>query len=156
MELKDDFICPSGVVARRGLREHPDTGVPDSLGTTYGINLGDLGANENTLKMGRVRSPSSKIMFTDSSDYVINGLNDAYWFSYCGINYKQHWDLVGDYYNPWGTPVHHGFVCYRHLEGAVIAYWDGHAGSLKKERVWVEDPSGSTDNSTMRLLWDYR
>ena len=155
MELPERLICPSSKVARYGLREHPIYGstCPESLGTTYMINLGNI---STTWKYLNVRSQSDKILFTCGSDYVTNGAHDPYTLPDDGINYKLHWDIVGDLYDPWTSPKHHGMVTYRHSEGASIAFYDGHTERRKKQEIWVEDENGSSDNPAMVRMWDLR
>ena len=153
--LEDDLLCPDSIVKKRGLKEDPATSWPDSMGTTYAFNCGNLGGEIQELKVRKIRRPSEKIMFMDSSDYMTNGSHDPYTLPDDGINYKLHWDVVGDYWNPFTTPKHHGMVTYRHSEGAVATFWDGHSEWRKKTEYWVPDASGSTDNPTMAKMWDF-
>ena len=159
MLLPKRLLCPSGKVARFGLQPHPvlGSGIPLTLGSTYGFNLGNIVAhNSFQIKKEKIRLQASKVMFTDSSDFVINGEHDNYTNPTNGINYKVHWDVMGDYYDPWDAPQRHGVVTYRHSEGATIAFWDGHAETRKKWEMWIEDDSGSSDNSQMSRLWYLR
>ncbi len=158
MLLPKKLLCPSSKVARRGLEPHPTAGsnVPYTMGASYGFNLGNfVSYNSFTMKKAQIRSQDSKIMFTGSSDFVMNATHDPYTSLTNGINYEVHWDVRGDFYDPWDTPQRHGVVTYRHNEAATIAFWDGHADTLKKQKMWMLDDQGRSDNAQMRRLWQY-
>ncbi len=167
MRLSDEFICPASHVAANGLtfelKAIHGYDAPDSLGTTYAINLGNRfsysDARKAFWKMEDISFPDGKVMFTDSSEYVLNASHDNYIRYYSGINYAVHWDVVGDIYNAWNPEApemrHHGMVTYRHMEGATVAFYDGHAERRSKYEMWVPNDEGSTNNGIMRGLWDY-
>ena len=65
-------------------------------------------------KFTAVREPSDKLIFHDGHDW---------WSRWKGADYKN----VGN-----GGPT-----MYRHNEGAIIGFYDGHAERLAKEKVWI-------------------
>ena len=157
MLLKDDLLCPSSSVAQRGLVAHPTTSWPESLGTTYGYNCGwplDISVILK-LKMNKIGRPGTKIMFIDCNCYVVNTDVDHYTQPDSGLNYKLHWDVLGDVWNPRGyaDPPHDAIGSYRHSEGAVATFYDGHSEYRKKSEFWVLDENDSSDNGTMAAMW---
>ena len=154
--LKDGLICPSSLVGRRGLVESPVTGWPDSSGTTYGYNCGKLGSAVNSLKMSKIGRPVEKVMFIDSSCTVVNTTIDYYTQPDSGLNYKLHWDVLGDVWNPRGyvDPHNDGALSARHNEGAIATFYDGHSERRKKSEFWVLDETGSSDNPIMAAMWE--
>jgi prepilin-type N-terminal cleavage/methylation domain-containing protein len=82
-------------------------------------------------KMGDVESPSEKLIFHDGHDW---------WSQWRGANFRAGWDPLQQKgsvqaYKDAGCG---GPTLYRHNEGAALAFYDGQAERLRKDRVWIE------------------
>jgi prepilin-type processing-associated H-X9-DG protein len=88
-----------------------------------------------------MRNPSTKLAFIDGIDWWVD-------WGDRGACYQNGWDQhhqqsIAAYrgQSPEGaalTPCW-GPVLYRHNEGAMIGFYDGHAGYMKKQEVWIQD-----------------
>jgi len=81
-------------------------------------------------KFADVESPTEKLIFHDGHDW---------WSQWKGANYKSGWDRLRQKgsvqaYKDAGCG---GPTLYRHAEGAGLAFYDGHAQRLRKEKVWI-------------------
>jgi len=81
-------------------------------------------------KLSSVQSPSEKLIFHDGQDW---------WSQWKGADYVRGWDRLRQKgsvqaYKDAGCG---GPTLYRHHEGANLAYYDGHAGRLRKEAIWI-------------------
>ena len=164
-------ICPSSTVANLSGTDSNGDGWPDAgMPATYGYNDSMLRYDPRPwyraermdpycdfFKLSNIPMPAKKIMFLDAADTAVNTRKDRYTDLSCGINYSLHWDRWGDIYGPdLEGKVHVGVVSYRHREGSNIAFYDGHAEYLRKERVWYIDHEGKSDNGAMKVLWYLR
>lgn len=148
MILNGDLVCPSA--------DKTNIENNEAYPFTYAHNNGGrIWSDTEPIKMQMMKSPSEKILFADSSDFAANG-----WMPFTdtdvGINYKLHWDVVGDWWGPSdGKPYpHHGVISYRHGEGASLAMVDGHVESRKKEKVWIVKSNGFLNIGLMAIRWD--
>lgn len=80
-----------------------------------------------------VTHPGEKLAFTDSVDW---------WTTWAGASYVLGWDKLGQAsiyaYRNYILPKVYGPVIYRHNEGAVIAFYDGHTEYRKKQDVFIQ------------------
>lgn len=148
IELPDKFYCPSDEIARQhkksdknilvsfaynvedwwGMTGTPQNSFPQQI--QKGVGLG--------YKQSQIKNVPSKINFIDSVDW---------WVIWTGANYSKAWDRVGQRQREvYADPAKYGItgamntvgpVLFRHSEGAVIAFYDGHAAYLKKDKVFV-------------------
>ncbi len=149
----EDLICPSSLVARKGvdLSNPGGNGMP----ATYGYNeYGKHFYDTDFYRPTEIKSPATKVMFVDCADVNINTLEGPYTVPGCGIDYRLHWDIVGDFFGTDSSGVWHaGNVSYRHDDRASIVFHDGHADRLPKEKCWVVDSLNGSDNGQMANLW---
>jgi prepilin-type N-terminal cleavage/methylation domain-containing protein/prepilin-type processing-associated H-X9-DG protein len=92
----------------------------------------------------RVKRPAECIMFIESNCYQTR---------YEMANYELYWNKYGDVLNDKSFRQ----VCYRHGDRTQIAYFDGHAGFLKKEEVYDKKNIARFNNLQSRkpiFLWD--
>jgi prepilin-type N-terminal cleavage/methylation domain-containing protein/prepilin-type processing-associated H-X9-DG protein len=140
LNTPDDFLCPSDKITK-----NPDYDTGQSAPTSYGYNLTDwAGVSWNAMWPGKIvghkadtiRDPAEKLHFIDAIDW---------WTQWSGARYKAKWDIVGQapvwMYAPIAgktppQPHVYGAVFYRHNEGAVIGFYDGHSEYLKKEKIF--------------------
>ncbi len=147
MILSDKLVCPSA--NKRNIENN------EAYAVTYAHNNGgELWDSTRPVKMHMMKSPSAKILFVDSSDFACNG-----WMPFTdpevGINYKLHWDVVGDWFGSTGLSYpHHGVISYRHGEAASLGMVDGHVETRAKEKCWLMKPNGFPDTSLMAIMWD--
>lgn len=95
-------------------------------------------------RLTEVEQPSSKIIFHDGHDW---------WSQWKGANYLLGWNRLGQKgsvqaYKDAGCG---GPTLYRHGEGAAIAFYDGHAENLRKEKVWI--PADWNANPKRPGMW---
>ena len=147
MVLSDDLVCPS---ANKTNIENNE-----AYPFTYAHNNGGEWWNSTRpVKMDQVKYPEEKIIFADSSDFACNG-----WMPFTdrevGINYKLHWDVVGDWFG-WTDKSypHHGVISYRHGEWASLGMADGHVERRAKEKCWIMKENGFPNVSLMAGMWD--
>lgn len=147
MVLSDDLVCPS---ANKTNIENNE-----AYPFTYAHNNGGEWWNSTRpVKMDQVKYPEEKIIFADSSDFACNG-----WMPFTdrevGINYKLHWDVVGDWFG-WTDKSypHHGVISYRHGEWASLGMADGHVERRAKEKCWIMKENGFPNVSLMASMWD--
>ncbi len=81
-------------------------------------------------KLANVESPSAKLIFHDGHDW---------WSQWKGANYVTGWNRLGmkgsvQAYKDAGCG---GPTLYRHNEGAIIGFYDGHATRMRKDKVWI-------------------
>jgi prepilin-type N-terminal cleavage/methylation domain-containing protein/prepilin-type processing-associated H-X9-DG protein len=81
-------------------------------------------------KMSAVQEPSQKLIFHDGHDW---------WSQWKGADYTKGWDRLRQKgsvqaYKDAGTG---GPTLYRHNEGANLAFYDGHAERMRKQKVWI-------------------
>ena len=95
-------------------------------------------------KLTQMKNPSGKLMFVDSNYYQTR---------YERSNYLRYWDAYGDTL----TAANEFQVAYRHSDGADAAFFDGHVGYLKKEKVYDENnpvPLGNVKGRYPNSIWD--
>jgi len=95
-------------------------------------------------RLSAIREPSAKLIFHDGHDW---------WSRWKGANYKSGWDKLGQTgsvqaYKNAGTG---GPTMYRHNEGAIIGFYDGHAARMAKEKIWIE--KNFTSNPKHPGMW---
>ena len=81
-------------------------------------------------RLGQVEEPATKLIFHDGDDW---------WSQWKGADYTKGWDRLHQKgsvqaYKDAGTG---GPTLYRHNEGANLAFYDGHAEHLRKQKVWI-------------------
>src|SRR5262245_42642365 len=81
-------------------------------------------------KLSQVKDPATKLIFHDGDDW---------WSQWKGADFRKGWDRLGQKgsvqaYKDAGTG---GPTLYRHREGATLAFYDGHAQWLPKQKVWI-------------------
>lgn len=77
-----------------------------------------------------IKGPAKKLFFADGMDYTL--------WDVCS-NYKEYWDYMHDSF--WNTnPRFPGYAwdctSYRHSDGTVAGFFDGHVQWMKKQSVW--------------------
>ena len=98
----------------------------------------------------RIVVASEKLQLIDASDWNVNQGRS---------NWKVYWDNVPETdggTNPaWGAPAggSHNTSSYRHMEGANIGFFDGHAEYRPKQQVFVFNASGSANGTANQRLW---
>jgi len=121
--------------------------------TTYGYNVQDATRGYDAevyrgkgLPQLKIKQPSQKIIFIDSSDCVVDMPR---------ANYVIYWDRVGEIYE---HPDKIRLTSYRHSEGANVSFADGSAAYRRKETVFhfIGSPNtdgGSEDASANEKMW---
>jgi prepilin-type N-terminal cleavage/methylation domain-containing protein/prepilin-type processing-associated H-X9-DG protein len=127
-----EFLCPSDVIS---VKERPDSQWDSWL--SYGYNLTDwyfsdwFGIGYAGHRNTTVPGPSGELIFTESNDW---------WLWWWGANYKDGWDVLGhDTITPYKEVGTDGPTLYRHSEGVNLAFYDGHAAYMKKEKVFIKE-----------------
>jgi prepilin-type N-terminal cleavage/methylation domain-containing protein/prepilin-type processing-associated H-X9-DG protein len=142
LDWPDEFLCPSDIIST-----HKENAL-DTVLTSYGYNLSDwdapgwpdeiFGTQINTgHTVESVKQPADKLAFIDAIDW---------WVSWPAADFERGWDILGqapnrDYRGPlkkipddvWGP------VFYRHSEGAVIGFYDGHAERKRKQEIFIKE-----------------
>ena len=99
--------------------------------------------------LSMVKKPGECMMFIDGNFYQTR---------YEKANYEKYWDVYGDVLTGTITGTGNvGQVSYRHKDTACIAYFDGHAGYLKKTEVYFKDnrpPENLLSRRKPMWLWD--
>jgi prepilin-type N-terminal cleavage/methylation domain-containing protein/prepilin-type processing-associated H-X9-DG protein len=115
------LICPR---AHMAIDRASSDGYPISY--SYGYNFagdmdwwGNLPLSYCVFSVGQVRKPAERLMFADATDWVIG--------EWASGDYLT----KGEVYGPDATNI----TSYRHDRGCNVAYFDGHAESLKQEQV---------------------
>ena len=136
--LPKDFKCPADkrTVGNGGLLKSANV----IQGVSYGMNSVGLRSlacggwcrsinKPQTLKTTEVVRPSEKFFMMDSEWFAVD---------YYGANYTLYWDVQGDMMNAsqWDVPA------YRHNEGAIVAFYDGHTNYMTKQQIFKvnDDP----------------
>jgi prepilin-type processing-associated H-X9-DG protein len=115
------MVCPRAVLAEEG-----GTKAGYNLGRSYGYNSTGLSWYAGPTiyytgwKRRQVRSPATKLMFVDATDWVVS------------LAGSGRWDLYGEAH---GVSPRNGITAYRHERGANVAYWDGHVAWVGKGEV---------------------
>jgi prepilin-type N-terminal cleavage/methylation domain-containing protein/prepilin-type processing-associated H-X9-DG protein len=125
--------------------------------TAPSVNNSGTVSQQKFFKLSSIGGPSDKIMFMDSNEFSINtniGV-EYYETMQSHLNYAICWDVYGE--KAAGNGMY-GAGAYRHSDGANICFYDGHAGRLQKEEIWITDeknpgPRGPSDNPFMAKLW---
>lgn len=95
--------------------------------------------------ISRVKNPSEKMMFIDCNYYQARYERAK----------PEYWEKYGD---TTLELVNLGQICYRHSDGANLAYFDGHAGYLKSNKIYDEDnpvlSAGKIRKRCPNELWD--
>jgi prepilin-type processing-associated H-X9-DG protein len=118
--------------------------------TCYWNNETDPKCNPQPWQIGHKRTAikraSEKINFIESNDW---------WGKWAdGANYVQGWDILGQALsNPDYADIGmYGATLYRHNEGAIFAFYDGHVEHLPKEKAFIDTDgnleNGDTDDAT--------
>lgn len=91
-------------------------------------------------KLTQVKKPSEKFFFMDGEWYAV-------WET--AADYKQWWDKYGDNMGAyqWDTPA------FRHKEGAVIGYYDGHEKYRSKKEVYFYSRAAVPDPRANDAVW---
>lgn len=115
------LVCPRAVLAINGATK---AGYP--LARSYGYNSTGLSWYAGPTiyytgwKRRQVRSPATKLMFADATDWVVS------------LGGSGKWDLYGEDHGP--SP-RNGITAYRHERGANVVFFDGHGEWVRKRDV---------------------
>ncbi|UCC97404.1 MAG: prepilin-type N-terminal cleavage/methylation domain-containing protein [Phycisphaerales bacterium] len=127
-----EFMCPGDVISTK---ERRDSQWNNWI--SYGYNLTDwyysdwFGIGYAGHKTTTVPSPAGELIFTESNDW---------WLWWWGANYEDGWDVLGqDTITPYKQVGTDGPTLYRHSEGVNIAFYDGHAEYMKKEKAFSKE-----------------
>ncbi len=127
-----EYLCPSDVISTKQAK---DTQWNNWI--SYGYNLTDwyftdwFGIGYAGHKTTTVPSPAGEMIFSESNDW---------WLWWWGANYKDGWDVLGqDTITPYKKVGTDGPILYRHSEGVNLAFYDGHAEYMKKEKVFIKE-----------------
>ena len=130
------FQCPSDLVSKQEMIDE-ENGYESYLSYGYnvtdwfppGVGWDDLDyvGHRNTF----VRNPSGEAVWGESNDW---------WMRWSGANYVIGWDVLGhDTISPYKLEGCDGPTLYRHSEGAVFTFYDGHVEYMKKDKVWIQE-----------------
>ncbi len=87
-------------------------------------------------KADRISLPSAKLAFTDSVDWWC--VWSAADYSAVEPGHTGGWDKLGQAkIQTYKDNAYHGPTIFRHSEGANIGFYDGHAGYMKKQKIYV-------------------
>jgi prepilin-type N-terminal cleavage/methylation domain-containing protein/prepilin-type processing-associated H-X9-DG protein len=122
-------------------------------GTNNSVNILAMGSltkaqiEKINLNFSNVRQPSNKIMFVDNFNWWVfqSGADPANWYSgysNVGINGDPKWQFM------YGVSV----VPYYHNDAANVAYFDGHAGQLKVDEMYITKSSSGDRGGTVRTI----
>jgi len=150
--LPTEFLCPTDKISKDPDNLYKEPGKEADYGvlTSYGYNITDW---DNTqfifsnagYRADSINRPADKLYFIDSIDW---------WVSWRYADYRRGWDAYGqqniDFYKNIGA---HGPTIYRHNEGAVIGFYDGHAEWLKKQEIYVIADDSTTDFPDHPGMW---
>jgi len=161
VQTPTDFRCPADTQIWRPSKyayaNNPNLSDKANTGTltSYSYNFEDwfpsdgrswtIAFNEHAgHRLSAIREPSAKLIFHDGHDW---------WSRWKGANYKSGWDKLGQTgsvqtYKNFGTG---GPTMYRHNEGAIIGFYDGHAARMAKEKIWIE--KNFTSNPKQPGMW---
>ncbi len=116
------FICPKATLCSIQSNNPPLYKIQYS----YGMNTASLpgwGSDYIGARMSQVVNPSQKIDFIDATDWQAM-ISHSY--------YATGYGIVGEH---WDGSTYVAMTAYRHLQGAGIAFYDGHAASLKYQEA---------------------
>ena len=126
-----EYLCPSDEISRREIQD-----VQWDSWLSYAGNITDwyqawfdivYAGHRDTL----MRSPADELVFSESNDW---------WMWWRGADYVKGWDVLGqDTITPYKDVGCDGPTLYRHNEGVIIAFYDGHVEDMKKEKVFIQD-----------------
>jgi len=153
-DLPNAYLCPSDVISpykkNRFFRDNA------YVLLSYGYNYTEWSVSgqwdpwagyptDAGHKAANIKTPASKLAFTDSVDWWVCWNGADYAGVESGHNSRQCWNEMGQAnvqaYKDGGL---HGPVLYRHSEGAVVAFYDGHCKYMKKQEMYVlEDRTSS-------------
>lgn len=127
-----EFLCPADIISNKQVHDSQwDNWI------SYGYNLTDwyfsdwYGIGYAGHRNTTVPSPAGELIFTESHDW---------WLWWWGANYEDGWDVLGqDTITPYKEVGCDGPTLYRHSDGVNIAFYDGHAAYMKKDKVWNKD-----------------
>ena len=103
---------------------------------SYGGNITDWYQNWDKIMYGGhrdtlMKNPSLELVFSESNDW---------WMWWVGADYVRGWDVLGqDTIMPYKEVGCDGPILYRHNEGAVLIFYDGHVEWWPKEKVFVQE-----------------
>jgi prepilin-type N-terminal cleavage/methylation domain-containing protein/prepilin-type processing-associated H-X9-DG protein len=127
-----EYLCPGDVIS---IKQRNDTQYDNWI--SYGYNLTDwyftdwFGIGYAGHKNTTVPGPANELIFTESNDW---------WLCWWGANYEDGWDVLGqDTITPYKEVGTDGPTLYRHSEGVNMAFYDGHAEYMKKEKVFIKE-----------------
>lgn len=132
--VPDEYLCPTDRISR----DDANAGTSGGVLISYGYNLTEWGFTTSMSyrghKVSEIKSPGTRLAFTDSVDW---------WTDWDGADYDndgEGWDTYGqqslDFYQSKGL---YGPTIYRHNEGAVAGFYDGHADYRKKQEIFIKE-----------------
>jgi prepilin-type N-terminal cleavage/methylation domain-containing protein/prepilin-type processing-associated H-X9-DG protein len=139
-DIPYEYLCPSDQI-----NKNPINAVGGVL-CSYGYNsteflmqygwfdaITSYTTNPACHKAQSIKRPSDKLAFIDGIDW---------WVEWEGADYEKGWDKLGqaniNAYRQNITPPVYGPTIYRHSEGAVVIFYDGHASYTKKQEVFIK------------------
>lgn len=120
----------------------------DAVYIERGTWAGQINSNYGH-KMNTISLPGAKMAFIDGIDW---------WTNWYGGDYGRGWDKNGQrsisFYKEKITPAVHGPVFYRHSQGAVVGFYDGHTKYMKKQDIFVKaDRVAAYSNQNRPGMW---
>jgi prepilin-type N-terminal cleavage/methylation domain-containing protein/prepilin-type processing-associated H-X9-DG protein len=155
-DLPNTFLCPSDKIGNnyKNRYTYADSGSPSNVLLSYGYNFTEWAKSgqwsdwqgkpaDAGHKASNIKLPASKLAFIDSIDW---------WVCWVGADYENAWDILGqacisDYRqegvakNPRRSLLPakvYGPVMFRHSEGAVVGFYDGHCKYMRKQEIYVK------------------
>ncbi len=149
--LPKEFLCPSDKISKNADNLYKEDKDDEGVLTSYGYNLTDW---DNTSfkfegsighRFDLIKNPAEKLSFIDGIDW---------WVVWRYADYRRGWDAYGqqniDFYKAKNI---HGPTFYRHNEGAVIGFYDGHSEWMKKQEIYVISDDLVPDFPTHPGMW---
>ncbi len=148
ISIPKEFYCPSDMLAKQ--EEFSMYGVLSSYAgnlTDWSSGVGGVWSQIPTAagpnfyaghRQSNLTAPSKRLAFIDSNNW---------WAQWNAANYIDLWDVLGqqpsEVYNSASAPGYtDGATLYRHSEGAMIGFYDGHSEYMRKENVYVFNDAG--------------
>ena len=143
--LPKKLRCPSCTIDKDAYWARQISGTTRwEIRTTYGYNVQDASRGYDAevfrgkgLPQLKIKEPSQKIVFIDSSDCVVDMAK---------ANYVLYWDRVGEIYE---HPDKIRLTSYRHSEGANVSFADGSAAYRRKNAVFHFFGSPNADGTNV-------
>lgn len=145
------FLCPADIISNDWNNNLSGVLMSYAYNTTdFQISWSSGGPFIYGYKISEVKRPSKLVLFIDGIDWWCGG--NVQTNPPAGANYARGWDTHGqmnisEYRGSGagrGLPAVYGPVLYRHNEGAVGVFYDGHAEYMKKQDWYNPNNQQST------------